>query len=61
MKGKREVLKKAFYSKVENEMNRQRKMKLEFWKRVSTKYAPTFVLTFMTVYWIARLKHAGVL
>ena len=52
---------KAFYSKVENEMNRKRKTKLEFWKRVSTTYAPIFVLTFMTIYWIAGLKHAGVL
>ena len=52
---------KAFYSKVENEMTRKKKTKLNFWKRVSTTYAPTFVLTFMTVYWIAGLKHAGVL
>ena len=52
---------KALYSKTENELRKRRMKKLEFWKRVSTTYAPTFVLTFMTVYWIAGLKHAGVL
>ena len=52
---------KALYSKTENELRKRRMKKLEFWKRVSTTYAPTFVFTFMAFYWIAGLRHAGVL
>ena len=52
---------RGFYNKVENELSNKRMKKLEFWKKTSTTFAPFAVLTFMTIYWMAGLKHAGVL
>ena len=52
---------RLFYSKVEMEMSQKRMKKLKFWQRVSVLYSPVFVTAFMVVYWIAGLKHAGIL
>ena len=52
---------KAFYEKIESEMGRKKYKKLKFWQNVSLVYAPLFALGFMTVYWIAGLKHADVI
>ena len=52
---------KAFYEKIESEMGRKKCKKLKFWQNVSLVYAPLFALGFMTVYWIAGLKHADVI
>ena len=35
--------------------------KLLFWKRASILYSPVLVLVFMIFYWLAGLKHAGIL
>ena len=47
--------------KIESEMGRKRFKKLKFWQNVSLVYAPIFAVGFMTVYWIAGLKHADIL
>ena len=52
---------KAFYEKIESEMGRKRRQKLMFWQNVSLVYAPIFSLGFMTVYWIAGLRHADII
>ena len=52
---------KSFYDRIEGEMGRKRSQKLKFWKNVSMVYAPIFALVFMTVYWIAGLKHADLI
>ena len=52
---------KAFYDKIESEMGRKKAGKLNFWQNVSLVYAPIFALVFVTVYWIAGLKHANVI
>ena len=52
---------KAFYEKLEAEMGQKISKKLKFWQNVSLVYAPLFALGFMTVYWIAGLKHADVI
>ena len=51
---------KAFYDKIEKEMGMKKAKKLKFWQNVSLIYAPLFALGFMTVYWVAGLKHADV-
>ena len=52
---------KAFYEKIEKEMGMKRSKKLIFWQNVSLVYAPLFALGFMTIYWIAGLKHADII
>ena len=54
---------KAFYEKIEKEMGMgmMKAKKLKFWQNVSLIYAPLFALGFMTVYWVAGLKHADVI
>ena len=52
---------KAFYEKIEKEMELKKSKKLNFWQNMSLIYAPLFALGFMTVYWIAGLKHADVI
>ena len=52
---------KAFYEKLEAEMGQKISKKLKFLQNVSLVYAPLFALGFMTVYWIAGLKHADVI
>ena len=52
---------KDFYEKIEKEMGMKRSKKLNFWQNMSLIYAPLFALGFMTVYWIAGLKHADVI
>ena len=52
---------KAFYEEIESEMGRKRFQKLKFWQNISLVYAPIFSLGFMTVFWIAGLKHADIL
>ena len=50
-----------FYKRVDADMNKKKKKKLEFWRKVSIFYSPGFVLTFMMIYWIAGLKHADII
>ena len=50
---------KAFYDKIEAEMGEKRSKKLAFWMKVSMVYNPIFALTFVVVYWIIGLRHAG--
>ena len=52
---------KVFYEKLEAEMGQKISKKLKFWQNVSLVYAPLFALGFMTVYWIAGLKHADII
>ena len=52
---------RAFYDRIEADMSQRNIEKLKFWYRVNTRYAPIGVLTFMSVYWIAGLIHAGAL
>ena len=52
---------KSFYEKIESEMGRKRSKNLKFWQNVSLVFAPLFALVFMAVYWIAGLRHAGVI
>ena len=52
---------KAFYEKIEAEMCNKKMKKLKFWHRVSIVYAPVCVLTFMSIYWFAGMRHAGIL
>ena len=50
---------RAFYDKIEAEMSKKRLKKLKFWKNFNTIYAPAAVISFMTLYWLAGLKHSG--
>lgn len=52
---------KEFYEKVASEMGKKKAKKLAFWKRVSLVYIPIFALVFISVYWVAGLKHANVI
>ena len=52
---------KAFYDKIEQEMGKKLAKRLAFWQRVSLMYMPAFALTFVAVYWVAGLKHAGII
>ena len=52
---------KAFYDKIEQEMGKKLAKRLAFWQKVSLVYMPAFALTFVAVYWVAGLKHAGIL
>ena len=52
---------KAFYEKIEQEMGMKRHKKLNFWQNMSLIYVPLFALGFMTVYWVAGLKHADII
>ena len=52
---------KDFYEKVELEMGMKKSKKLKFWQNVSLVYAPFFALAFMTVYWVAGLRHADII
>ena len=51
----------TLYDKIEKEMGMKKAKKLKFWQNVSLIYAPLFALGFMTVYWVAGLKHADVI
>ena len=50
-----------FYSRVQAEMSKKKQKRLNFLKKISIAYSPGFVLMFMTVYWIAGLRHAEIL
>ena len=52
---------KAFYEKVALEMGKAQLRRLEFWRRMTLVYTPLFALTFAGVYWVAGLKHIGIL
>ena len=52
---------RAFYNRIDAEMSMKRMKKLEFMNRVNTVFMPIGVLTFMTLYWILGLRHAGAL
>ena len=52
---------KAFYDKIESDMGRKKAGILSFWQNMSLVYAPIFALVFVTVYWIAGLKHANII
>ena len=47
-----------FYSRVMAEMSEKKKKRLNFLQKVTIVYSPGFVMAFMTVYWLAGLKHA---
>ena len=38
---------------------RKKQKNLAFWQRVSLFYNPIIALTFVFIYWIVGLKHAG--
>ena len=50
-----------FYNRVQEEMSKKKKKSLKFVQKVTIVYSPSFVLIFMMVYWIAGLKHAGII
>ena len=52
---------KAFYDKIEQEMGKKLAKRLEFWQKVALVYMPVFALIFVAVFWIAGLKHAGII
>ena len=49
------------YYLTEAKIRKQKKQKLQFWRRVSIVHSPALVSIFMVVYWIAGLKHADIL
>ena len=52
---------KQFYEKIEREMTAKQSRKLEFWRKVSLVYLPLLALGFVSVFWIAGLRHAEVI
>ena len=52
---------KAFYDRIETEMEKRLASKLAFWKKVSLVHIPASALVFAAIYWVARLKHANVI
>ena len=52
---------KEFYEQAEEQMRKKTMEKLDFWRRVSLVYNPVIAVTFVTIYWIAGLMHAGYL
>ena len=52
---------KAFYDRIKSEMSEKRSRKLEFWQSMTLFYTPVFALVFVTVYWIAGLRHANII
>ena len=51
----------AFYERVEAEMCKKKARKLAFMKRVALVYNPLVALIFAAVYWVAGLRHAGII
>ena len=52
---------KAFYDKVNSEMEKSKAKRLQFWQNITKIYTPSFALIFVTIYWLAGLKHANVI
>ena len=50
---------KEFYEQAEEKMSKKKADRLKFWRKVSLVYNPVIALTFVAVYWIAGLRHAG--
>ena len=51
----------AYYEKVAAEMSKKKARKLAVMKRVALVYNPFVALTFAAVYWVAGLRHAGII
>ena len=51
----------AFYERVEAEMSKKKARKLAFMKRVALVYNPLVAVSFAAVYWVAGLRHAGII
>ena len=51
----------AFYEKIAAEMSKKKARKLAVMKRVALVYNPLVALTFAAVYWVAGLRHAGII
>ena len=54
-----EIAQKELDDQAEDLMNKKKAEKLKFWRKVSLVYNPVIALTFVAIYWIAGLKHAG--
>ena len=50
---------KEFYEQAEENMSKKKADRLKFWRKVSRVYNPVIALTFVALYWIAGLRHAG--
>ena len=51
----------AFYERIEAEMSKKKGRKLAFMKRVALVYNPLVAVIFAAVYWVAGLRHAGII
>ena len=51
----------AFYERIEAEMSKKKARKLAFMKRVALVYNPLVAVIFATLYWVAGLRHAGII
>ena len=52
---------KAFYDKIEAEMEKKGTQQLDLCRKLSLIYQQTIALMFVAVYWIAGLRHANVI
>ena len=52
---------KAFYDKIEAEMEKKGTQQLDLCRKLSLVYKQTIALMFVAVYWIAGLRHANVI
>ena len=59
--GEERQAQQAFYEKVAAEMSKKKARKLAVMKKVALVYNPLVALTFATVYWVAGLRHAGII
>ena len=51
----------AFYERIEAEMSKKKARKLAFMKRVALVYNPLVAVIFASLYWVAGLRHAGII
>ena len=51
----------AFYERIEAEMSKKKARKLAFMKRVALVYNPLVAVIFAALYWVAGLRHAGII
>ena len=50
-----------FYEKVAAEMSKRKARKLAFMKKIALVYNPLVAMIFAGVYWVAGLRHAGII
>ena len=51
----------AFYEKVAAEMSKRKARKLAFMKKIALVYNTLVAVIFAGVYWVAGLRHAGII